>query len=551
MRIVGDFARKFIPGPASYHRMNPLLPNSSMIERLPWMARAALGCFAALLAEALTYGIVPLRAFPLLLAFPTVILSCWFLGMWGGAFCAISEAILVNSFLTKSQLRFSIGNASQSLRLAVFLTITITLGWAIRRLARQRAQLATQELQQRLMLAEAERRLAEERARASEELRDREAMLQIALQSNGMGLWIWDLEKGTIHRSDEMFRMVGREPGSFGSDPEAWLQIIHPEDVGGVLKSVERTRRTGEDYHHEYRVLWPDGSVHWVESQGKCQRDGEGRSTRLVGVMADVTHRKRAEDSMLRAEKLALAGRMAASVAHEINNPLEAVANLLYLISLTETIEGVREFAGQALEELMRASLITQQTLKFHRQVGTPKLVKLSELLETVLTLFRGRLLAAEVEVKVEAKDEVALACMPNEAQQVFGNLVSNAIDAMPRGGRLSIRFRPTCDWRDRRTPGMRATFVDSGVGMDRATVQHIFEPFFTTKTETGTGLGMWVVAQLVERHKGRVSVWSWQSASRSGTAFSVFLPLQELSSTNAAPGTEGVRIPEDAIPAR
>jgi len=170
--------------------------------------------------------------------------------------------------------------------------------------------------------------------------------------------------------------------------------------------------------------------------------------------------------------------------------------------------------------------LITQQTLKFHRQAGAPKVVKLSELVETVLTLFRGRLQAAEVDVKVDSVGELALACMPNEAQQIFGNLVSNAIDAMPRGGRLSIRLRPSRDWQGGQRAGMRATFADSGIGMDRATVRHIFEPFFTTKTETGTGLGMWVVAQLVERHHGRVSVWSWQSQMGSGTAFSVFIPF-------------------------
>ncbi len=123
---------------------------------------------------------------------------------------------------------------------------------------------------------------------------------------------------------------------------------------------------------------------------------------------------------------------------------------------------------------------------------------------------------------------EQSISCMPNEAQQVFANLVSNAIEAMPRGGRLSIRLRSSRDWRNGERQGMRITFCDSGAGMDRNTMRRIEEPFFTTKPETGTGLGMWVVAELVNRHHGAVRVWSTQRKGRSGTAFSVFLPFSE-----------------------
>jgi two-component system CheB/CheR fusion protein len=273
-------------------------------------------------------------------------------------------------------------------------------------------------------------------------------------------------------------------------------------------------------------VLWPDDSVHWVESQGKCQLDGAGRVVRVVGVLADVTGRKHSEEAMLRAEKLAVAGRLAASVAHEINNPLEAVTNLLYLITRADTTESARAHGQQALDELMRVSQITQQTLKFHRQAGTPRIAQLSDVIQSVLVLFRGRLRAAQIAVEVRAESEVSVSCMPGEIQQIVANLVSNAIDAMPRSGRLIIRLRPSRDWRDGKTAGMRLTFYDSGVGMDRATMQRIFEPFFTTKAATGTGLGMWVVAQLVERHPGSVQVWSTRCTDLSATAISLFLPL-------------------------
>jgi PAS domain S-box-containing protein len=527
------------------------IPNSDTVGRLPWFVRFLLGCCMAAGAVSLTAAIPPLRAFPLLLAFPTVILSAWFLGMWGAMGCALIDVALVDAFLTKTQVRFSTGNATQEIRLAMFLAISLLLGWSIRRLAQQRAELSNKELQQRLALAESEKRLAEEKARASEILRDREDMLQIALRASGMGLWVWDLPKGIVHRTDEVFRMVGCEPGAFGSEPEAWLEYVHPEDVDGLKEIMGSAHADGTDYHTQYRVVTADGAVRWLESQGKCQKDTEGKLARIVGVMADITRRKQTEEAMLRAEKLAVAGRLAASVAHEINNPLEAVANMLYLITLSDSVEDARRHASGALDELMRVSLIAQSTLKFHRQTGSPQVTILSEVLESVLTLFRGKLQSMEISVDLRTGREEPIACMPSETQQIFANLVANAIEAMQRNGRLVIRVRHSYDWRDGKTEGMRVTISDSGTGIDRSAMRRIFEPFFTTKFETGTGLGLWVVAQLVDRHKGSVHVWSSRRAGANGTTFSVFLPIGEINAADpslAAMNTAQGNLPQDPI---
>jgi PAS domain S-box-containing protein len=512
--------------------------SATAIERLPPVIRGLLGCGAGFLATGLTYAIAPLRSFPMLLAFPAVILGSWFLGMSGGVLCALTEAILINWFLNISLFRLTIGSSREGVRLSIFFVITILLAWTIRRLAQQRALLDTRDLQQRLSLANAERQLAEERARASEALRDREDVLQLAFRANGMGLWMWDLIKDVVHWSDEVYRIAGREPGCFKPDSDVWFSLIHPEDAEAVQEACGRARSAGEDYRIEYRVMWPDGSFRWIESQGRCQLDDEGRPARLVGLLSDVTRRKQAEEAMLRAEKLAVVGRLAASVAHEINNPLEAVTNLLFLITLTDKMEDAQMYARSAMDELMRVSLITQQTLKFNRQPGTPKVVQLSELIEAVLVLFRGKLRATQIAPEVRVEQEPGVSCLPGETQQIFANLVSNAIDAMPNGGRLVVRVRASCDWRDGKTTGVRATFCDSGVGMDRETIRRIFEPFFTTKTETGTGLGMWVVAQLLERQHGHIRVWSTRRAGGGGTAFSVFLPAEQvpLAATEMSP---------------
>jgi len=526
------------------------LPVARILEQLPRSLRALLGGCAAVLPLAISFGVSPLRTFPLLLAIPTVILACWYLDLLGGIFCALTDAVLVELYLTPAQTRFLLGDVGEVLRMPLFVAISVSIGWGLRRLSVQRNELDRQELRQQLILADAERRVAEERAHATEALRDRDEMLRIALEANGMGFWVWDLQHERVYWSDEMFRLAGREPGSIEPSYEAWIDLILEEDQARVVEARRQTCETGKGYHELYRICWRDGSVHWIESQGKCLRDGEGKVLRVVGVLADVTPRRRAEEAMLRAEKLAVAGRLAASVAHEINNPLEAVSNLLFLITLTDTTEQAKQHAQSALDQLMRVSMITQQTLKFHRQSGSPSTTRLSEVVATVKALFQARLAANEITVAIQMKTEQEVNCMPSEAQQIFANLMSNAIEATPRGGRMVVRLNPSRDWRDSSIHGMRVTFADSGTGVDRSTIKRMFEPFFTTKTETGTGLGLWVVAQLVERHNGQICVYSRQRGGQSGTVFSVFLPLNQESTAMNSGGLRLVKAPECSVKA-
>jgi len=529
-------------------------PNFEAIERLPWFLRFLTGCGMVAAAVGLNFEISTLRAFPLVLVVPVIVFAAWFLGFWGAAGGALVGEALIHRLISNAPLWSVETKATDEIRLIIFISGSLLLGWALRRLSEQREELANHELHRKLVLAESEQRLAEERARASEQLRYRDEVLRIALQTTGMGLWVWDIEKGVVHRSDEMFRMVGCEPGAFGDEPEAWLAHVHPDDVEGLKRAVETARVEGSDYHNQYRVRGRDGSDRWLESQAKCQLNSESKVVRIVGIVSDITSRRKADEAMLRAEKLAVAGRLAATVAHEINNPLEAVANMLYLITLSETAEEARRLGSSALDELMRISLIAQSTLKFHRQTGSPKVVLLSDVLDTVVTLFRAKMQGMGIVLEMEAGTEVPIACMPSEAQQIFANLLSNAIEAMQHGGRLRIRLRASRDWRNRESQGMRVSICDSGVGISRAMLRQVFEPFYTTKAETGTGLGLWVVAQLVERHKGHVQVWSSQRGDRSATVFSIFLPIGDVAIDSATEqrtanaGTPGVERTDPSV---
>jgi signal transduction histidine kinase len=253
-------------------------------------------------------------------------------------------------------------------------------------------------------------------------------------------------------------------------------------------------------------------------------------AVRWVGaIVVEATERKRAEDALRKTEKLAAAGRLAASIAHEINNPLEAVTNLLYLLRHQPSLDDEAiAYADLAQQEISRVAEMTQQTLRFYRQSTSPVVANIGELLDSVLTLYTGRLLALQVEVSRESGPDLDLYCFSGELRQLFANLIGNAIDAMTPGGHLRLSLRRSRSWEDG-TPGIRLFVADDGCGMTRATRQRIFEPFFTTKETTGTGLGLWVSSEIIAKHNGTVRVAS-RSAIRendkgSGTVFMLFFP--------------------------
>jgi len=236
--------------------------------------------------------------------------------------------------------------------------------------------------------------------------------------------------------------------------------------------------------------------------------------------------RARTEKALLETEKLAVVGRLASSIAHEINNPLEAVTNLLYLMEHTSLPDDAAQYLRQAQSELSRVSQITVETLRFSRQNTSPTEVKLSDLVESVISLHEARLKGAQIAVERRYDERRSLLCFPNELRQVIANLVGNAIDAMIGFDRMRLCLRVR-DARDPRTGrgGIRLTVADTGSGMSPATLQQIWEPFFTTKGTTGTGLGLWITDEIIRKHRGTVWVRSSGKPRNRGSIFSVFFP--------------------------
>jgi signal transduction histidine kinase len=256
----------------------------------------------------------------------------------------------------------------------------------------------------------------------------------------------------------------------------------------------------------------------------------DSHSVRWVGmILVETTERRRAEDALRRTEKLAAAGRLAASIAHEINNPLEAITNLLFLIRQLPLDAEAAEYADQAAHEVARVSEITQQTLRFYRQSTLPVMSNVCELVDSVLTLHHGRMTTLPVEICRRYAQDVQLFCFAGELRQLFANLIGNAIDAMtPGGGCLSLRVRYARSPVRPEEAGIRVTVADTGSGMSAEVQRHIFEPFFTTKEATGTGLGLWVSAEIIGKHDGYLRMRSRaraENGAAAGTVFTVFFP--------------------------
>jgi two-component system, NtrC family, sensor kinase len=244
-------------------------------------------------------------------------------------------------------------------------------------------------------------------------------------------------------------------------------------------------------------------------------------------LQAEILLRKKVEEALIRGEKLASVGRMAAVLAHEINNPLEAVTNLLFL---AQTTEGIPEVARQYLEtadaELKRIAHITRQTLGFYREASGPITFHVASLLDSVLDVFRAKKISKQAIVEKQCDEEIQITGFPGELRQVFSNLLMNSLDAIAEGGRVTLRAAYSRGFGVNRGR-IRITVSDNGHAMSPSAAAQIFDPFFTTKGSVGNGLGLWVSKQIVEKHSGSFQVRSCTTGPHKGTTFSVILPIE------------------------
>lgn len=272
--------------------------------------------------------------------------------------------------------------------------------------------------------------------------------------------------------------------------------------------------------HHETRRLHKNGTYLDISLTVSPVRNEKGKIIGASKIARDISELKRAQMALVQSEKLAATGRMSAAIAHEINNPLEAVTNLAYLLSMDSSLnESARRYAQLILSEVARASNITRQTLSFYRDTTKPTYVSLSELWNSLLDLHRSKLQGKDIEVRRELDPEALVWAYGAELRQVFANLLLNSIDASHHHGRIAIRVHMLGDGR------VRVTVADNGTGMTSETKSRVFQPFFTTKDRSGNGLGLWVSMGIVKKHGGKIQMRSTTESPHRGTVFSVTLP--------------------------
>ena len=366
-------------------------------------------------------------------------------------------------------------------------------------------------------------------------------LAKLVLEHAHSGIAVCDPEGRIILASRRIREIAGENPLFRNFDELFPLEIHeHPNDQpyrfsarhvlqGTVHKAVEaKLARKGDMFS-------------LLISAGRVESDS-GEPLGCVITLLDISERKAVEEVLRRSEKLAAAGRIAGTLAHEINNPLSAVTNLLFLLQNSQLDPAHQQYVEMASSELARVSRIARNTLSFYREAASPVPVQLSEVLDSVLELYQPHINAKSLKISKRYGDDCEVHQYPGELRQVFSNLIINAIDALPIDGELTLAIRPKMNGNGK-LKGATVYIADRGAGIAKEHRERLFEPFFTTKGEKGTGLGLWITHGIVQKQGGYIRVRSSTTLGRSWTVFSVFVRSVQFANgnANAAAAAKGV----------
>jgi PAS domain S-box-containing protein len=373
---------------------------------------------------------------------------------------------------------------------------------------------------------------AREALREKSEQAERQRIeIESLYRSAPIGLALFDI------KDFRYLRLNNRQAEFFGLEPEEIVgrTLTEMAPIEGLRELFEQVAAGMPVINYPLEgelVTRPGEHRYWTVSYFPVFA-ADGTVQAITAASLEITQQKKTEIALIQSEKLAVMGRLAASIAHEINNPLESLTNLLYLAGHSTDPDKIQDYIRVAERELRRVSAISNQTLRFHKQASSPRAITCKELFDSVLSLYQGRIVNSAIRIEDRSRSSEPVRCFDGEIRQVLSNLVSNAIDAMqPAGGRLLLRSREGTNWKTGQR-GVALTVADTGSGISPTVLQRIFEPFFTTKDIAGTGLGLWVSSEIVNRHNGSLRVRSTQKPGRSGTVFTIFLPFDAVTRTS------------------
>lgn len=455
-----------------------------------WRLRysAALGATAVALWAWYLWPVMHQDPFIVFLA--AVIATARVFGFGPAVLCTVASVVALDYFTFSPRFTFAL-SALDAQRLLIFVIVSVlTAG-----LARQRLR--------------AESRAEETRRRMAAIVESSADAIYSATPEGVITTWNPGAEKLYGYSAEEA---IGRHISL----------VAPPEKIDEVNRNTQRLNQGDFIDSFQAERMRKDGARILVLLSVSPVRSSKGEIVGHSAIVRDITAQVRATEALRRNEKLATAGRMAAVVAHQINNPLEAVTNLLYLARHDPS--RASQYLDQAEKEVQRVSEFAHQTLGSVRESSAAGSVNVAEIIDQVLQLYERRLQDKHIQIEKHYQDKPMLCGFAGELRQLFSNLIINAMDAMNEGGRLQVRVRSAQSSGSPSLPGVRVTVADNGGGIDRASALHIFEPFFTTKQELGTGLGLWFSQGIAQKHGGRIRFYSRTAAANHGTVFSVFL---------------------------
>jgi PAS domain S-box-containing protein len=403
-----------------------------------------------------------------------------------------------------------------SLLASLLLTAAILAFWILRTHHRLESL-----YEKELLESERQRRLAAER----------EEWLHTTLHSIGDGVIVCDTQGMITLMNPVAETLTGwKEQEAKGRPLAEVFQIVNEHTRQTVENPVEQVLHSGKivGLANHTLLIARHGREACIEDSAAPVRNTAGEITGIVLVFRDGTEQRSAQKALMRAEKLAAAGKLAASIAHEVNNPLEGLTNLLYLAGQSKDLEEVRHWLVQGQAVVDRLSHITRRTLGFYRENARASVYRPAEVVEEVLAFYVPEALSQNVRLEAQIRTQRETWGVPGELRQVLSNLLANSLDAMPDGGVIRLSISNAEDPRQMGKQGIRIVVADTGTGIPAALLRRVFEPFFTTKADTGTGLGLWVSKDLVEKQGGTLRVRSRTDGEKHGTVFSIFLPVHE-----------------------
>lgn len=361
---------------------------------------------------------------------------------------------------------------------------------------------------------------------------DSEQRLRTTLTSIGDGVVVCD-QQGRVELLNTIAeQLTGWTQAEAAQRPISEVFLIVDEASRDLMENpvdaVLRTQRVVSLANHAVLLRRGGGEIQ-IDDSGAPIFDRSGELSGVVMVFRDVTEQRRTQAALLASEKLAVTGRLAATLAHEIHNPLDSVVNLLYLMKNGSTPEETGEFLDLARSELDRVTQISRAMLGMYRESKTPIELDLKELLDSILLLLQRQITQSGITLQKNLGDDAKISGYPAELRQVFTNLLTNAMDASTPGSLIEVSLRANSPLDGQRShnnhSGVTVSVVDHGPGIPADTIKNLFQPFFTTKGEKGTGLGLWVSQGIVQRHGGDIRLESRTGEADHGTTVSVFLP--------------------------